>query len=113
MPGPRSIQLAHETGGVDAAGTRRRDACATILVHAVWASWPASSRGLPASGSYAGANSTLLRRHHADHPADAEAVLDHAEARRPERLCQRHLHVAALGQRGERAFGFGFVRNRE
>src|SRR5580693_4405941 len=44
-----------------------------------------------------------------DHPADAELVGDHAEARREERFRKRHLHLAALGQRIEPALAFGGV----
>src|SRR6266700_375645 len=49
--------------------------------------------------------------HDTDHPAEAEAVGKHAEARRPERLAQRHLYLAAVGQRGEGAVGLGFRRH--
>lgn len=37
---------------------------------------------------------------YADHPADAETVGEHAEARRPKRLSQRHLHLATLSEPG-------------
>jgi hypothetical protein len=57
------------------------------------------------------ASSRSLRRH-ADHPPDTEAVGDHAEARRPERLGKRHLHLAAFGQRAKFPFGVCFVRRR-
>src|SRR5262252_3239073 len=46
---------------------------------------------------------------HDDHPADAEAVGDHAEALGEERLAERHSHLAAVGERGEHAVGLGFV----
>src|SRR5499433_2562046 len=36
--------------------------------------------------------------HDTNHPSDTEAVTDHAEARRPESLRQRHLYLTALGQ---------------
>src|SRR5580698_3427602 len=45
-----------------------------------------------------------------DHPADAELVGEHAETRREEGFCKRHLHLAALGQRVEAALTFGGVR---
>src|SRR6266567_3122929 len=48
-----------------------------------------------------------------DHPADAEAVGEHAESWRPERLGQGHLHLTAGGERGESAVGFGFRRQGE
>jgi hypothetical protein len=35
--------------------------------------------------------------HYDDHPRNAEAVGNHAEARRKESLRERHLDVAALG----------------
>ena len=40
----------------------------------------------------------LLRRctGHADHPTNAEAILHHAKAGRPERLCQWHLHLPTV-----------------
>src|SRR6516225_7809788 len=46
---------------------------------------------------------------HDDHPADAEAVGDHAEAFGEERLAERHAHLAAVGERREHAVGLGFV----
>ncbi len=49
----------------------------------------------------------------ADHPADAELVFQHAEARRPKGLVQRHGDFAAVGQRVEITIGFGFRGHRE
>src|ERR1700747_2341956 len=46
---------------------------------------------------------------HDDHPADAEAVGDYAEALGEERLAERHPHLAAGGERREHAVGLGFV----
>src|SRR5215472_17580499 len=46
---------------------------------------------------------------HDDHPADAEAVGDHAEALGEEGLAERHSHLAAVGERLEHAVGLGFV----
>lgn len=48
-----------------------------------------------------------------DHPTDSEAVGEHAETGRPERLPQRHLHLATVGQRGKQPVGLGFRRHRE
>src|SRR5262249_12168921 len=47
------------------------------------------------------------------HPADAEAVDQHAEPLRKERLAKWHRHLAAVRQRGELAIGFGLVRDRQ
>ena len=47
----------------------------------------------------------LLRDGDADHPTQAEAVGEHAEAWRPECLGQWHAHLAAGGQRSEGAVG--------
>src|SRR5262252_4483721 len=46
---------------------------------------------------------------HDDHPADAEAVGDHAEALGEERRAERHAHLAAVGERREHAVGLGLV----
>src|SRR5436853_7781959 len=43
------------------------------------------------------------------HPADAEAIGDHAEALGEERLAERHAHLAAVGERREHAVGLGLV----
>ena len=51
--------------------------------------------------------------HDTDLPAESEAVGEHAEARRPERLGQRHPHLAAIGKCGEGAVGLGFRRQRD
>ena len=48
-----------------------------------------------------------------DHPGHAEAVGDHAEARREEGLGERHLHLPALAQRPEHPLGLGLVGDRE
>src|SRR5689334_4465513 len=48
-----------------------------------------------------------------DHPADAEAIRQHAEARREKSLAQRRLHLAAIAERGEDSIGLGLVRHRE
>src|SRR5262249_4376557 len=48
----------------------------------------------------------ISSRRHVDHPGDAEAVGDHTEARREEGFAQRHLHLSAIAQRSEQAFGF-------
>ena len=50
-------------------------------------------------------------RRDTDHPAQAEAVGEHAEARRPERLRQRHPHLATVGERREGAVGLGYRRH--
>src|SRR5262245_44620072 len=52
---------------------------------------------------------------YADHPTDAKTIGDHAKARRPESLTDRHLHLAALGQGGKFAVGLRFIwcRQRE
>src|SRR5258707_7565997 len=50
-----------------------------------------------------------LSRLHDDHPADAEAVGDHAEALGEEGLAERHAHLAAVSERLEHAVGLGFV----
>jgi glutathione S-transferase len=47
------------------------------------------------------------------HPADAELIGDHAEARREERLGERHLHLTAIGKRIEEAIGLGLALRRE
>jgi uncharacterized membrane protein YeaQ/YmgE (transglycosylase-associated protein family) len=52
-------------------------------------------------------------RHHVDHPGQAEAVSNHAEARGEEGLAQRHLHLAAVGQGCEQALGLGIVGHGE
>src|SRR5919106_79311 len=44
-----------------------------------------------------------------DHPSDAEAIHEHAEARRPEGLRQRHLHLPAVGQCIESPLGLSCV----
>src|SRR6516162_3135179 len=46
---------------------------------------------------------------HDDHPADAEAVGDHAEALGEEGLAERHSYLAAVGERREHAVGLGLV----
>ena len=48
-----------------------------------------------------------------DHPRHAEAVGDHAETGREEGLGQRHLDLAAVGQRVERAIGRFRIRQGE
>jgi hypothetical protein len=48
-----------------------------------------------------------------DHPAQAEAVGDHAEARRPERFAERHLDAAAVGEGVERPAGLRLRRDGE
>src|SRR6516164_2923654 len=45
-----------------------------------------------------------------DHPGHAEAIGHHAEARREERLGERHLHLSALGQGREQPLGLVEVR---
>src|SRR5260221_9296858 len=56
---------------------------------------------------------SMLLHCDANHPANAEAIGEHAEARRPESLAQRHSHLATVGQGCERAIGLGFMRHRE
>jgi hypothetical protein len=48
-----------------------------------------------------------------DHPTYAEAILHHAKAWAPERLCQRHPHLPGVGQRRENPLGFAFVWDRK
>ena len=50
---------------------------------------------------------------HRDHPGDAEAVGEPAEARRSEGLAPRHRRFAAFGQRGEGFAGRGLVGQRQ
>jgi len=47
-----------------------------------------------------------------DHPPDAEAVGEHAEARRPKGLRERHPDLTAIREGGKRALGFGLVGHR-
>jgi hypothetical protein len=65
---------------------------------------PAASRGAAKQ-----ALSPLALRLHADHPADTEAVGEHAKARRPKGLRERHPHLSAIGEGGKRALGFRLV----
>src|SRR5215208_5221832 len=58
----------------------------------------------PALASYSG--------RHRDHPANAETVGDHAEARRPERFGKWHPHLPAVRERSELAVSVGFIRSR-
>jgi hypothetical protein len=46
---------------------------------------------------------------HDDHPAYAEAIGDRAETLGEKRLAERHLHLAAVGERREHAISLGFV----
>ena len=46
---------------------------------------------------------------HNDHPADAEAVGDHAEALGEKCLAERHSYLSTVGERVEHAVGLGFV----
>src|SRR5688572_28399358 len=55
----------------------------------------------------------LSGRNHVDHPADAKSVFKHAKARRPKRLAQRHVDLAAVGQRGESFVRLGLSGHRE
>ena len=48
-----------------------------------------------------------------DRDRDPEAVRHHPEARRPEGLAQRHLHLAAFCQRAEHGIGARCVGNRD
>ena len=48
-----------------------------------------------------------------EHPRHAEAILQHPEAERPERLANRHHDVAAFGQRTEDALGLGHLAHGE
>src|SRR5689334_17346224 len=54
-----------------------------------------------------------LLLHDDHHPAHAEAVLHHAEARREERLGERLVDLAAVGQAGERLLRRGLVGDLE
>jgi hypothetical protein len=44
-----------------------------------------------------------------DHPADAEAVGEHAEAPRPERLGQWHLYLPTFPESGKKPIGLRFI----
>src|SRR5215813_6714804 len=46
---------------------------------------------------------------HNDHPADTEAVGDHAEALGEKCLAERHSYLSTVGERVEHAVGLGFV----
>src|SRR5262245_65949661 len=47
---------------------------------------------------------------HDNHPAHAEAVGDHTEARREEGFAERHAHLPPLGQRVEEPIGHTGIR---
>src|SRR6187401_1341030 len=49
--------------------------------------------------------------HDRDHPADAEAILEHPEFRSPEGLLERHRHQSAFTQRLEHSVSFRFIRH--
>src|SRR5262245_37019436 len=55
----------------------------------------------------------LHRPRNDHHPADTEFVGDHAEALGEEGRSERHLHIAARGERVEQLAGFGLVLRRD
>src|ERR1700737_790309 len=57
--------------------------------------------------------SAPLLRFYQDHPRHAEAVGDHAKARREEGFGQRHLHLSAIGEGAQPLFRLGRVGHRE
>src|SRR6516164_4629191 len=72
-----------------------------------------ANRPSPSFPSFASVKKTSVSsRRHGNHPADAETVRDHSEARRPESFPERHRHLPAFRQRGEHLVRFGFRRNR-
>src|SRR4051812_14009361 len=51
--------------------------------------------------------------HYDKHPRHAEAIGDHAEARRKKSFRHGHLYLASLGERGKQPFRLNFIRYRE
>src|SRR4029077_3604358 len=66
----------------------------------------------PGLGFMARGSMLLPSGSNCDHPTDAEAVGEHAEARRPKGLRERHPHLTAIREGGKRALGFGLVGHR-